>query len=71
MQFNGRYEKSSENRPRRDAANTRSLRESVNLYVDIPRYRWFWMHLLSRIPVLYIKKKKNSSGSRALTSFPK
>lgn len=41
MQFNGRYEKSSENRPRRDATNTRSLRESVNLYADIPRYRRF------------------------------
>lgn len=49
MQFNGRYEKPTENRPRRGATNTRSLRESVNLYVDTPRYRRFWMYLLPRV----------------------
>lgn len=38
MQFNGRYEKAvgKSAASRRDATNTRSLRESVNLYADIP-----------------------------------
>lgn len=58
MQFNGRYEKPSENRPRCDATNTQSLRESVNLYADIPVIPLlFDVFIIARVV-----SKKNATG---------
>jgi len=53
----------------RDATYTRSLCESVNLYADIPRYRWFSMYLLSREPALKEEKMHSRAALARYTAF--
>lgn len=53
----------------RDAMYTRLLRESVNLYADIPRYRWFSMYLLPRESAFKEEKMHSKAALARYTAF--